>query len=316
MGGCGAMFALFAAHLVEARAEGEDLVAQRVGRRRAARRRRRFDGRRQGPRPFCGFRRGAGRARVEFAAPAGDLRDGVLHVDARTLGRARRFAPPVLDGLDAARERGHTRFEFAFGLFGARFQAARRVGGRGLLAGGAVVDRIELFGDGLKRRPFLAAIGLAAFDPPRDRFECARRARFRAFGAAFELGDRPPRAIRRRGAPRLGSEPGCPTCGAVRCADEGASLRPTVLAARKARNALADRIEPVVAFEFGGFDALFGGFVGDDFVEPIAQAHAGASGCLFGERARLAPYASDVPSRRAVHGCNRRRGCADRSAFG
>ena len=150
-----ALFALFAAHLVEAQVQRRDLVAQRVGRRRAARRRRRarFDGRRQGPRRFPSFRRcGAGArrrrgvgaeiapgalrrleigrrgARVEFAAPAGDLRDGLAQVDARTLGPARRFAAPLLHGLDAARERAHAGVEFPFGLVEARRQSAGRLG--------------------------------------------------------------------------------------------------------------------------------------------------------------------------------------------
>ncbi len=119
----------------------------------------------------------------------------------------------------------------------------------------------------------------------------------------------------RRASSRLGSGSSVPAARFV-ARTRAQTFARSVVAARKPRNALADRVEPVVAFEIGGFDALFGGFVGDDFVEPIAQAHAGAARGLFGERARLAPYASDVPSRRAVHGFNRRRRCADRRAFG
>ena len=211
-GGPRALFALFAAHLVEAQAQGHDLIAQRLDRRRAARGRRRgrFEGRRRFAGMRRGFRRAGGRrgldaetapaalwrldlgrarARVEFAAPARDLRDGLLHVEARALGSARRLTAPILDGVDAARERAHAGVELAFGLVEARFQTARRLGQQRLLAGRALVDRGELFGDGLERRAFLAAIGLAAFDPLRDRFEGARGARFRAFGAAFEPGD-------------------------------------------------------------------------------------------------------------------------------
>jgi hypothetical protein len=40
--------------------------------------------------------------------------------------------------------------------------------------------------------------------------------------------------------------------------------------------------------EIARFDALFGGLVGDGFVEPIAETHAGASRRFFREGARLA----------------------------
>ena len=135
--------------------------------------------------------------------------------------------------------------------------------------------------------------------PRRDRLGCvrssARPIRMRARRAipcvprGFRAWRSRPRAIRRRAAPRLGSERRLSDLRRSFAARTRAQafVRP-VLAARKARNAFADRIEPVVAFEFVGFDALLGRFVGDDFVEPIAQAHAGASGCL-PRRTRASP---------------------------
>ena len=158
------------------------------------------------------------------------------------------------------------------------------------LASGAFIDRLELFGDRVERRPFLDAIGLAALDPARDRFERARRARFLAFGAAFKPGDGRLEQVLGATGLVLTRRPGSLRSAArLDARGRGRTFVEFFGAARQSRNSLADRVELVVALEIVGLDALFGGFVGDHVVEPIAQVHAGASRGFFGEGAGLTP---------------------------
>jgi hypothetical protein len=89
-----------------------------------------------------------------------------------------------------------------------------------------------------------------------------------------------------------------------------------VVAPRQTGDSLADRVEPIVAPEIGGIDAALGGAFGDDFVEPIAQIEPGAAGGLFGKNARLAPYARNLPGRRAFHRLARGRPLGNRYAAG
>ena len=154
------------------------------------------------------------------------------------------------------------------------------------------------------------------FDPLLDRRQPfgRRLQRFGAFGAAFEAGDRIFQQI----------------VVAARFARAGRLARPArleprtraafvfelVLAPRQAGDSLADRVEPIVAPEIGGIDAAFGGAFGDDFVEPVAKIEPGPTGGLFGKNARLAPYARDLPGRRAFHRLARGRPLGNRCAAG
>jgi hypothetical protein len=65
-----------------------------------------------------------------------------------------------------------------------------------------------------------------------------------------------------------------------------------------------------------GIDALIGGLVGDDFVEPFAQAHAGPASGFLGGIARFPPDSPDAPSSGSVHFRNRNRNHKNRSATG
>ena len=154
------------------------------------------------------------------------------------------------------------------------------------------------------------------FDPLLDRRQPVGRRlqRFGAFGAAFEAGRWRLRAYRRCGA----------TPGAGRLA-RPARLEPrtraafvfeSVFAPRQAGDLLADRVEPIVAPEIGGIDAALGGSLGDDFVEPLPEIEPGPAGGLFGKNARLAPYARDLPGRRAFHRLARGRPLGNRCAAG
>ena len=311
-----ALFALFAAHLVEARLRASDLVAQRVDQRRPRagaaaplRRFRRCDGRRQGPRPKLVSALPAlevGRC----ARASSSLRRRAICETASCRSMRGRSGPRgasrrrSCDGLDAARERAHTRVEFAFGLVEARFQAAGRVGRtadcwravRWSIASSFSATAWSAARSS-PRSAWLRSIQRATDSNARAARASVRSARLSSLAIAASSN-----SSARRASSRLGPGSSDLRRSSLARTRAQAFVR-SVVAARKARNAFADRVEPVVAFEIGGFDALLGGFVGDDFVEPIAQAHAGAARGLFGERARLAPYASDVPSRRAVHGC-------------
>ena len=154
------------------------------------------------------------------------------------------------------------------------------------------------------------------FDPLLDRRQPVGRRlqRFGALGAAFEAVDRGFQQI----------------VIAARIARPGRLARParleprsrpafvfeSVLAPRQAGDSLADRVEPIVAPEIGGIDAALGGALGDDFVEPVAKIEAGPAGGLFRENARLAPYARDLPGRRAFHRLARGRPLRNRCAAG
>ena len=154
------------------------------------------------------------------------------------------------------------------------------------------------------------------FDPLLDRRQPVGRRlqRFGALGAAFEAVDRGFQQIvvatRFAWAGRLARPARLePRTGA-------AFVFESVLASRQAGNSLADRVEPIVAPEIGGIDAALGGALGDDFVEPVAKIEPGPAGGLFSKNARLAPYARDLPGRRAFHRLARRRPSGNRCAAG
>ena len=67
---------------------------------------------------------------------------------------------------------------------------------------------------------------------------------------------------------------------------------------------------------FRSINALVGGLIGDDFIKPFAQTHAGAARRFLRGVARFTADSPDAPSSGSVHFCNRNRDFNKRSATG
>ena len=152
---------------------------------------------------------------------------------------------------------------------------------------------------------------LAALDPGGDRIESLHGALFAFRRPAFELADRgveqflgAPRIFWRRAANRRAR------AQALSGHFLSVSARPSEIGflwARQCGQAIANGVEPAVLVQIFWVDALFGGLVGDDLVEPLAQAHSGASRGFLRGVARLATDPSDAPRGGFVHWRNRGR---------
>ncbi len=193
---------------------------------------------------------------------------------------------------------------------------ARTVSGFGRLAP-PLRFTLDATGERVEARVEIARARLQRpLDPLFDRRQALGRRlqRFGALGAAFQPGHRRFKQVvvgARIARARRFARPARfePRSGA-------AFVFVAVVAARQPGDSFADRVEPVVAPEIGGFDPAFGGALGDDLVEPVAEAKAGPARGLLGENARLAPYARDLPGCRAVHRLARGRPLGNRCAAG
>ena len=152
---------------------------------------------------------------------------------------------------------------------------------------------------------FLGALGLAALDPLRHRFQRLGGSLLVARSAQVEL--------RHRGfEPRLGDLPlrGRTLVREILVARAVPSARRGRLIGfptRELVQAFADRVQSILFGQVLGGDPLVRRLFGDDLVEPIGKAHACPAGRLLGDRLGRTFDAHHVPGRGLSHCFNRRR---------
>ena len=101
---------------------------------------------------------------------------------------------------------------------------------------------------------------------------------------------------------------------AVAAAPRAIDLR--LFPARKAIEARANCVQSFVAIEIIRVDALLGGLIGDDLVEPFAERHASPPRRFLGGFAGFPTDTPDAPRSGSVHVFNRRRGSSNHCASG